>query len=68
MQMTIFYTLKTEKLHQNLIKMIHAFSKVKGYEIDINSVPFLKTNDRYTKKKVREIAQLTIDLKCISLT
>ena len=51
---------KPERLHQKLLELIHEFSKVAGYKINVQkSVAFLYTNNEATERDVKELIPFT---------
>ena len=49
---------------KNLIELIHEFSKVTGYKINVpKSVAFLYTNNEAAEREIRESIPFTIDQK-----
>ena len=52
------------KFHQKLLELIHKFSKVAGYEINIQkSVAFLHTNNELAKRETKKTIPFTIASK-----
>ena len=60
----IFYV--ENLIHQNLLELIHEFSKVTGYKIKVQkSVAFLYTNNEAAEREIKESIPFTIAPKPI---
>ena len=60
----ILYIKNPKNAVRKLLELIHGFSKVVGYKINMQkSVAFLYTNDEISEREVKEIISFTIASK-----
>jgi hypothetical protein len=59
--MIVLYVSDHKNSTRELLNLINSFSEVAGYKINSNkSIAFLYTNDKQTKKEIRETTPFTI--------
>ena len=57
---------KPNRLHQKSVELIHEFSKVAGYKINVQkSVTFLYTNNEVTEREIKKSFPFTITPRTI---
>ena len=57
---------KPNRLHQRLLELIHEFSKVAVYKINVQkSVAFLHTNNEATERQIKKLIPFTVSPRII---